>query len=173
MASEPKKSLGEALDIVIEALKAIDESTRIIVIKAACEHLNIPIHKGKDSMEEQPALDTESPSAAQYLPKTQQKIQDIRTLKEIKNPSNDIEMVCVMAYYLQELAPDEEKKTFIQNRDIDEYFKQAKFPLPKHTQTLINAKTSGYLDSAGRGKYKLNPVGYNLVVHSLPRKKNK
>jgi hypothetical protein len=28
-------------------------------------------------------------------------------------------------------------------------------------------KNAGYLDSAGTGQYKLNPVGYNLVVHRM------
>jgi hypothetical protein len=40
-------------------------------------------------------------------------------------------------------------------------------------QVLVDARGAGYFDSAGRGKYKLNPVGHNLVVHKLPKKKAK
>jgi hypothetical protein len=35
--------------------------------------------------------------------------------------------------------------------------------------TLPNAKAAGYFDAAGEGEYKLNAVGHNLVVHSMPR----
>ncbi|MGK2932078.1 MAG: hypothetical protein ACSLFD_04830, partial [Solirubrobacterales bacterium] len=35
--------------------------------------------------------------------------------------------------------------------------------------TLPNATQAGYFDATGEtGKYRLNPVGYNLVVHGLP-----
>jgi hypothetical protein len=37
-------------------------------------------------------------------------------------------------------------------------------------QVLPDAKGSGYFDSAARGEYKLNAVGYNLIAHSLPAK---
>ena len=35
--------------------------------------------------------------------------------------------------------------------------------------TLPNAKSAGYFDAVGNGEYKLNAVGHNLVVHSMPR----
>jgi hypothetical protein len=79
-------------------------------------------------------------------------------------------MACVVAYYLQALAPSSERKTEITSTDLEKYFKQAGFPLPKKiTQVLIDAKAAGYFDSTDRGTYKLNAVGYNLVVHTLPR----
>ena len=35
--------------------------------------------------------------------------------------------------------------------------------------TLVDTKNAGYLDNgSARGLYRLNPVGYNLVAHSLP-----
>ena len=54
--------------------------------------------------------------------------------------------------------------------DIKRYFKPANFPLPtgRHDVTLNNAKNAGYLDAIGEGKYRLNPVGDNLVAHKLP-----
>ena len=43
------------------------------------------------------------------------------------------------------------------------------YKLPSRPEfTLGNARNAGYLDSVGRGRYRLNPVGYNLAVHSLP-----
>ena len=81
-------------------------------------------------------------------------------------------MACLVAYYLQELAPKNDRKQKISALDAEKYFKQASFKLPKRLdQLLVNAKASGYFESAGRGEYKLNAVGYNLVVHGLPAKK--
>jgi len=80
-------------------------------------------------------------------------------------------MACLVAYYLQEHAPDAERKQAITTADIDKYFKQAGFKLPQRSpQLLPDTKSAGYFDSVGRGEYKLNAVGYNLVVHNLPAK---
>jgi hypothetical protein len=70
----------------------------------------------------------------------------------------------------RQLAPADERKVEISAKDITKYFKQAGFPLPGAARmTLVNAKNAGYLDAgAERGAYKLNPVGHNLVAHSLP-----
>ncbi len=80
-------------------------------------------------------------------------------------------MACLVAFYLKELAPDGERKDTISSADLDKYFKQAQFKLPERiAQVLPDAKASGYFDSAARGEYKLNAVGYNLIAHSLPAK---
>ena len=95
---------------------------------------------------------------------------DIRTLTAEKQPSTANEMAAVVAYYLKELASMSERKDEINADDIEKYFKQAQFRLPKVIgQTLLNAKNAGYLDPGSqRGSFRLNPVGHNLVVHGLP-----
>jgi hypothetical protein len=94
---------------------------------------------------------------------------DIRSLTKVKSPRSANEMAALVAYYLSERAPEPYRKLAITTDDIKSYFKQAPFRLPQSPQqTLINAKNSGYLESAGTGQYRLNPVGYNLVVHGLP-----
>ena len=80
-------------------------------------------------------------------------------------------MACLVAHYLQELAAKGERKDTVGTADLAKYFKAAKFKLPVIKYTLGNAKNAGYFDSVGGGEYKLNAVGYNLVVHTLPRKK--
>jgi hypothetical protein len=95
-------------------------------------------------------------------------VQDIRTLKEQKEPSSGIQMAVLVAYYLSETAPAGERKDEITKADIERYFKMAGFSLPADaTFTLNNAKNAGYLDSTSSGHYKLNPVGYNLVTHRM------
>lgn len=97
-------------------------------------------------------------------------LSDVRSFAAAKQPSNDIERLAVVAYYLAEIGGGEDKKGAITSDDITKYFKQAGFPLPSRPrQTLHNAKNAGYLDAAAEaGSYKLNPVGHNLVVHGLP-----
>ena len=79
-------------------------------------------------------------------------------------------MAAVVAYYLAEVLNQPEQKKTIDISDIEKYFKQARYPLPSNVpMALVNAKNAGYFDAVGGGRYKLNPVGYNLVAHTLPR----
>jgi hypothetical protein len=96
---------------------------------------------------------------------------DIRSFREFKGPTSGHEMAAVLAFYLAEVVPEEERRETINPADVDKYFKQAGFPLPARSRNvLFNAKTAGYLEEApGKGEYKLSPVGYNLVKHRLPR----
>jgi len=93
----------------------------------------------------------------------------IKVLKEKKKPRSANEMAALVAYYLANAAPKTERKDRITAKDIETYFKIAEFPLTKTQFTLPNAKAAGYLDAVGNGEYKLNAVGHNLVVHSMPR----
>jgi hypothetical protein len=94
----------------------------------------------------------------------------IRDLREEKQPYSSNQMAALVGYYLSEIANGEEQKEAINTADIEKYFKQAGFKLPKSPpQTLSNATAAGYFDSVGNGLYKLNAVGYNLVAHGLPR----
>ncbi len=169
--SNKPKSLGQAIDELINALSSLEQSERSTAIRAACDHLDIRIddvvarHRAAS-----PAQDAERvnpPSTS--LPSSMQAL-DIRSLKDQKQPSSGIEMTVLVAFYLSELAPEAERKAEIGVEDIKKYFKQAIFPLPKRPEfTLVNAKNAGYFESAGGGKYQLNTVGYNLVAHNLPR----
>ena len=104
------------------------------------------------------------------MPAPARQIADIRSFKEQKKPRSSTEMAALVAYYLAELAPATERKDEITSQDISKYFKQANYPLPgRPRQTLFDAKNAGYIDAgSSRGGYKLNPVGHNLVAHSLP-----
>lgn len=94
----------------------------------------------------------------------------ISELVQKKQPRSAIEMAVLVAYYLSHKAPKGVRKQRISTEDLTMYFKIAEFKLPKSPQyTLPNTRNAGYLDSAGTGEYKLNPVGYNLVVHSMPK----
>jgi hypothetical protein len=95
---------------------------------------------------------------------------DIRSLKEEKKPRSANEMAALVAFYLEHMASGDERRNFLTAEDIKTYFNQAGFPLPSGpaTMTLTNAKNAGYLTARDRGKYCLNPVGYNLIAYKLP-----
>ncbi|MBQ0798761.1 MAG: hypothetical protein KBT63_05705 [Porticoccaceae bacterium] len=177
MSKSEKKSIGTAIDEIISALSDLDEITRSIAVKAACGHLNINICASEAIASTLHPTQNTGSSAPEVqhtsTPQQTSTVKDIRSLKEEKVPSNGIEMTCLVAYYLENYAPEGEASPDINKKDLEKYFKQAGFPLPKAvSQTLIDAKAAGYLDSASsRGRYKLNPVGHNLVAHSLPRTK--
>jgi hypothetical protein len=73
--------------------------------------------------------------------------------------------------YLAEIAVGAERKKVITTDDIEKYFKQSRFVLPKKLeQLLIDSRAAGYFESSARGEYKLTRVGHNLVAHQLPAK---
>jgi len=168
MAKKEEKTLGTAIDEIISALEELEPSARRTAITAACNHLQIPMDKAPPSGSGQSIAPGSTPPPPAHVPS----VVDIKTLKEDKKPRGAVEMACIVAYYLLELAPVDVRKDAIVVADLEKYFKQAKFKLPTAIKyTLVNAKNAGYFDSAGSGSYKLNAVGYNLAVHTLPRKK--
>jgi hypothetical protein len=172
MSSETKpKSLGQAIDGVVQALDGLEPPSRLIAIKAACELLKIEGFAGAVTTKNQAAAaGGAGATSATVTPLEAGKIPDIKSLKNAKQPATAIEMACIVGFYLQNVAPEGERKDTIDATDIDKYFRQAAYPLPKAKgQLLPDAKSSGYFDSPERGAYKLNAVGYNLVEHSLPR----
>jgi hypothetical protein len=161
MSETKVKSLGSAIDEILKALEGLDPGVQLTALKTVSEHLTLPgIGAGVGETGEE----TRTPA----VPKPP--VTDIRTFRDEKQPSSLIEMVCVMAYYLQHLAPANERKDRVDVNDISKYFVQAGFQLPRVAkQVLVDAKDAGYLDALGGGQYRLNPVGHNLLTHSLPR----
>lgn len=178
MDKPEKKSIGSAIDEIISALTDLDDITKLVAVKAACELLGINLGISNNQTipiqnQKQPITDNPEINSPEQGDKPQLPIQDIRSFKDDKQPSNGIEMACLVAYYLENLVAEDESSVDIGKADLEKYFKQASFPLPKvPSQTLVDAKSAGYFDSTSkRGRYKLNPVGYNLVAHTLPRSK--
>ncbi len=162
-----QKSLGQAIDELIQALEPLDETSRVTAIRAACEHLKIAFSSSAKPV----AMVTQPPTHTSDLPTSQPpRVTDIQTLRDERQPSSASEMAALVAYYLAELAGPNERTAEVTVEDVLKHFKQARYPLPKARAMLLpNAKNAGYFDSLGEGKYRLNPVGYNLVVHNLPR----
>jgi len=157
----------EAIVTILRALDGLEGESIQRVLDYVFGRLSIgQVRAGASS----PAT-TISPSAAVSTDFRHSHTQlSIRDLKEEKRPESSNQMAALVAYYLSEIAPETERKPSINAADLEKYFKQAGFKLPqKIPQTLPNAAAAGYFDAAGNGLYQLNPVGYNLVVHGLPR----
>lgn len=164
-----KMTLGAAIDAVIAALDPLEQSARETAVLAACRQLKITTSVVSAAP---PLVSPDQPkgnvptSPAAKLPSPRM---DIRTLKEKKQPRSARDMACLVAYYLKDAAGDDERKETISATDLEKYFKQAGYKLPtRMAQVLVDAKSAGYFESVGRGEYKLNAVGYNLVAHNLP-----
>lgn len=169
-----KPTLGQAIDLVIGALGAFKATDQQTILRAVYAHLNIsgpgeglPTLKKQEEpvRHERPAASPPAAGDSQYPG------MDIKTFKELKAPSSARQMACVVAYYLAEVVTGSERKEAITTDDIEKYFKQARFVLPKKLeQLLIDCRGAGYFESSARGEYKLTRVGHNLVAHQLPAK---
>ena len=166
MAASKDQEL-EAIGKVVRALEALDEEVQQRVIDYVLTRFGISSSRGSIrhptlTVSGQPIL-----GAGEPRPRPPS---DIRSLTDEKQPSSAIEMVAVAAYYISELAPEDERRDTINMSSVRKYFKQAGFRLPSRPEyTLPNAMGAGYFERAGRGEFRLNPVGYNLVVHGLPK----
>ena len=160
----------KATEQIVNALVLLDVDARSLVITHACQLLSISLGVTTvQSASQITAPVTTTSTTPLGLVSTTGVITDIRTLKEQKSPKSDNEMACLVAYYLSELAPQHERKGEISKDDIEKYFKQAGFELPKAlSMVLVSAKKAGYFDSSSTGTYKLNPVGFNLAAYGLP-----
>jgi hypothetical protein len=174
--SNEKMTLGKAIDVLIGALEQLDESGRETALLAASRQLNIQFVKAlaapapfqnpapTTSQRGEPLAQAELTVQSSAIPRL-----DIRSLKDQKKPNSAKQMACIVAYYLKEIALGEERKDTVSTTDLEKYFKQGGYKLPTAMhQVLVDAKASGYFESAGRGEYKLNAVGHNLVAHNLP-----
>lgn len=170
MSSE-KLTLGKAIDLLISALEPLDEISRETALLAVSRQLGISASSVAPATDSSVSSHASSEAASESSRPQQPPVPrlDIRSLKDQKQPNSAKQMACVVAYYLKELADDVERKDYVSTADLEKYFKQAGFKLPrKMVQVLPDAKASGYFDSSARGEYKLNAVGHNLVAHNLP-----
>lgn len=157
----------EAIGTILRALQPLEGDSVQRVLDYIFRRLSINWPSGISS---QGSIEMASPPVPGAKEGGRPRQPSIRDLKEEKRPESDNQMAALVAYYFSEEAPEDERKPAVGKADIEKLFKQAGFKLPKRpSMTLPNAAAAGYLDSIGGGLYKLNPVGYNLVVHALPR----
>jgi len=160
-----------ALQVVIEALEPLDDAARSRVIEYALKRLGMrDLSTSAAAASSASPTPSEEPGVADPGSAWVTDIQDIRSLREAKQPNSAVEMATLVAYYLAEAAPAGERRAAVTATDIEKYFKQASYRLPARLDmALPSAASAGYLDRIGRGEFKLNPVAYTLVTQTLPR----
>ena len=164
--TDPVDQEIEAIRQVLSALQPLSETARASVLEYVAKRLSIPSGVATPHGGEIP------PIPPHDIPEREghQGVIHIRDFKDQKKPRSANEMAALVAYYLENHSSPEARKNTVNQKDIETYFKIAQFPLPKTIRvTLTNARNAGYFDLVGEGEYKLNAVGHNLVVHSMPR----
>src|SRR5487761_1106325 len=112
----------KAINTIVEALKPLAEEERHRALEYVIGRFGalLPPTPSRLSIEQTTAV-------AQVPQKPTSYIQDIRTLKENKNPKSANEMAALVAYYVSELAPAGERNKQVNKADIERYFKLANF----------------------------------------------
>jgi hypothetical protein len=115
-----------------------------------------------------PAAASTAPQPNVQLPgSSPPRSKDIKTFVKERNPRKDVQFAAVAAYFYRFEFP--EHKEVIVPKDLDEAGRQARgYGFKDPLRTLNNAVALGYFDRAGRGAFKLNAVGENLVAMTLP-----
>lgn len=124
-ASDQRQSTGDhavdreltAIQVILGALTGLDEEARRRVTDYVFERIGISLSQHRRATPAPPSAPAAGPvSGAGGLESTTSRIHDIRTLKEQKRPRSAVEMAAVLAYYLAELAPPNERKAEITPR---------------------------------------------------------
>jgi hypothetical protein len=98
---------------------------------------------------------------------------DIRSFVKEKNPKSDIHFAAAVAYYYRFLAPRDDRRDSVNGEILqDSARKSGREVFTQPVTPLGNAVKQGYLDRVGRGDFRLNAVGENLVAMTLPGTNN-
>ena len=168
-----KPTVGQAIDQVTAALVHFEAHEQSTILATVCSLLKISSPQGAQSpiAQSTPGLPRSATPQMSVLAHGSMSGMDIKSLRIAKEPSSAREMACLVAYYLAELAPPDDRKQTINSSDIEKYFKQAGYKLPSALeQVLPDSKKSGYFETESRGEYKLTRVGHNQVVHNMGNK---
>lgn len=99
----------------------------------------------------------------------------IKVFVDQKNPSSDAQFCAVVAYFYRFVAPPQERVDEITAQILTEACRLSQWKrFTNPLGTLNNTVKLGYLDRGnGRGKFRINSVGENLVAMSLPGEETK
>jgi hypothetical protein len=159
----------DAIKTILTTLKSLNEEARESVMNYVTQRLNLKVSDRSGSDENGDKTDK-----LKSITIKKDAVPHIKDLKDEKQPGSHVDRAILVASDLSELAEKGKRKEAVTAQDLDTYFKIANYPKPAAFKDVLkSAKNAGYMDSPDRGKYKLNAVGYNLAVHTLPRNKAK
>jgi hypothetical protein len=161
------KSPLDAAQKIVAELQGMTDDHQALALKFAIETLGLQMPTSHAPPIPAPG---HSPQAAQHpVSSTPAQRTDIKTFTAAKAPKSDQQFAAVVAYFYQFEAPEGQKQDSIDAATMKDAARLARRKqVSDWSVTLDNARRTGYLDKAGRGKFKLNAVGENLVAITLP-----
>jgi hypothetical protein len=171
----------KAIEAVDNALGGLSPEERVRVLSWAQLKYGASAKNGSTAQQQQPAQLTVT---AKPQPKTSKKSKTVISMDKSlnlsppgktsatefaaeKSPTNLKEKSVVAVSYLRDVI-EMEKVTF---QAVFTYFKHVQWPAPADLKnTLQQAGTAGWLDTADSEDIKLTSLGENLVEHNLPVK---
>lgn len=160
------KSPLDAAQKIVAELTGMAPEHQALALKFATETLGVPFLAPPQSPANPSALPTHAPTPP---PSGTAPYADIKAFTALKAPKSDQQFAAVVAYFYQFEAPLDSRKEIIDVQTMKDAARLAgRKQAPQWRFTLQNAKNAGYLNSAGDGKFKLSPVGENLVAITLP-----
>jgi hypothetical protein len=172
-ASVTKSPLDAAQKIVAE-LHGMTTEHQALALKFAMETLGLQLPAGHAQASQVPSHASQAQIHAPQPPPHAQAggaghAGDIKSFTAAKAPKSDQQFAAVVAYFYQFEAKPNDRKEVIDPELMKEAARLAGRPqVARWAMTLNNAKNAGYLNAAGTGKFKLSPVGENLVAITLP-----
>ncbi|MGH8327649.1 MAG: hypothetical protein ACRET2_12885, partial [Steroidobacteraceae bacterium] len=155
---------------VADQLQGLQKEQQQKILRWVMEHLGLELRVASSADQRMGETSTAAGDAAISQGAASQRTMDIKTFVDSRSPKNDVQLATVIAYYHRFEASKQDRKEYIDAnllresmRHIGQQRTSAWAP-----QTLNNAKTLGYLDSPERGQFRINSVGENLVVMTLP-----
>lgn len=156
---------------LFDHLRPLDRERQQRILRWVAESLEITLHvKPTGSLAvAEPPPSGEQPQIPSSPQTRESQGADIRTFVDNKSPKSDVQFAAVVAYYYRFEAPQADRRETITSELLQASSRlTGRKRLDKPNTTLNNAKNLGYLDSAGRGEFRINTVGENLVAMTLP-----
>lgn len=166
----------EAVRILVSTLEKFEKNDQERIIRWAKEKLGIPIiEQSTSSAHASVDSSAHAQDGQRAAPHSKTKSKDLKSFYEEKKPSSDMQFATFVAYYYKFEAPESERKDNIDSEILQDATRLAnRDRLNDPNKTLRNAKFNGYLDSGeGRGFYKINTVGENLIAMTLPQESSR
>ncbi len=159
-----------------DVLATLPDERKHRILRWVAESLNISLHVKQIADTANPPLNESSITGGQpQVDDVGRAINhvgasvDVKSYVESKSPKNDVQYAAVVAYYYRFEAPIGERSETITTDMLQNSTRLAgRARLKNPGTTLNNAKTLGYLDGVGRGQFRINTVGENLVAMTLP-----
>jgi hypothetical protein len=157
----------EAVRVLVETLQPFTSDDRERIIRWGREKLGMTAFVAPAAPASR--LETGSDETATATAAVTHGAVDIKKFVTEKAPRSDVHFAATVAYFYQFKSPEHQRKDSITKEDLVEACRQVDRKRPKRpAQVLVNAYHDGLFDRGGKGSYKLNSVGENLVAMALP-----